>query len=278
MDKNFDGDQEQKERGFVQFMSRHLVAMVGDYESYQPSGEILHRGMFVFSGFIIELHDRWFWTTAGHCLEDYLETPVRNGVMKILGSGFADYFGPDVKSQSNIPFTYQVGDGFYVQKPDLGLDFALVRLPELLRKNLEHNGVVPIIRKNWVYQDTLEFSLYRMLGFPSHLVTEPEYDEKGVLKPGTMQPVMLAINRIEQREAGVEAASAWFEGRIDPRIDIPSIEGMSGGPIFGFRRNDEGGWSYHVVALQSRWFKKQRIVHGCSLPVFAEAVFRGLGA
>ena len=53
---------------------------------------------------------------------------------------------------------------------------------------------------------------------------------------------------------------------------------MSGGPIYGFRRNDKGRLTYHVVALQSRWWDKRRIVFGCSVPLFAEEVYRQLGA
>ena len=25
-------------------------------------------GLIVFSGFVLSVHDRWFWVTAGHCL------------------------------------------------------------------------------------------------------------------------------------------------------------------------------------------------------------------
>jgi hypothetical protein len=48
---------------------------------------------------------------------------------------------------------------------------------------------------------------------------------------------------------------------------------MSGGPIFGFRRNEDGRLSYHVVALQSWWDEDKRIVFGCSVPFFAERVY-----
>jgi hypothetical protein len=111
-----------------------------------------------------------------------------------------------------------------------------------------------------------------MLGFPEHLIPEPERNQQGSIVSGTVQPVMLSLQRMATPESEDEPATPWFVGQMDSRIDIPSVKGMSGGPIYGFRRSDDGRWWYHVVALQSWWNRQTRTVYGCSLPVFAEAL------
>jgi hypothetical protein len=58
-----------------------------------------------------------------------------------------------------------------------------------------------------------------------------------------------------------------FIGQLDPALDLKSVKGMSGGPIFGFCREPQ--LRYWVVALQSSWNAEKRIVYGCSLPVLA---------
>jgi hypothetical protein len=51
---------------------------------------------------------------------------------------------------------------------------------------------------------------------------------------------------------------------------------MSGGPIYGFRRDSEGRLLYHVVALQSWWDPKTRNVFGCPVPLFAESLHKAI--
>jgi hypothetical protein len=38
------------EKDFLRFMSRHVVVLTGEYESFMQDGTLLHRGVFVFSG------------------------------------------------------------------------------------------------------------------------------------------------------------------------------------------------------------------------------------
>jgi len=64
-------------------------------------------------------------------------------------------------------------------------------------------------------------------------------------------------------------------GQIPNDVNIKDISGMSGGPICGFRRDDEGRWRFYIVALQSRWRRDSRITFGCHLAPFAENLFTG---
>lgn len=116
----------------------------------------------------------------------------------------------------------------------------------------------------------MAFSLYKILGFPSHLV-QYSVTSSGELVGG-FQPVMFNIDRLSPSDVEDVPADIWFVGCIPPEVTIKDIKGMSGGPIYGFRKSENGQWFYHVVALQSWWRKESRTVFGCSVPIFAEAV------
>jgi hypothetical protein len=101
----------------------------------------------------------------------------------------------------------------------------------------------------------------------------------------SMSQALLGIERIGLHDLGetpwdAEAppTDASFIGRLSEGCTIPDLKGMSGGPIYGFRRDGNGRLVYHVVALQSRWWDQQRTVFGCSVPLFAELVYQRLRA
>ena len=246
-----------------------------------PDGSVFHRGTTVLSGFLLKLHGRILWVTAGHCLKGELDQRIERGELRITGGGFLDYFGHEAKHFHMYPFTYEPGCAWYVEEPEHGLDFALLLLDSLQEQAFAANKLIPISRENWIHQPRLTFDFYRMLGVPADQV-------HSALKNGwadlNVRQAMVAINRIAVDEVGEPPpginvpADDWFIGRIDPGAEIQDIKGMSGGPIYGFRRDSNGQLTYHAVALQSRWWDVSRTVFGCSLPYFAEAVYRQIEA
>jgi hypothetical protein len=263
-----------KAKAFMKFMGRHLVVMTGLYESYKD-GKLFHTGIFAFSGFILNLHDRIFWITAGHCLADKFDVPIKDGTLKILTCGFADYFGDKVINADPIPYSYAPGNAFYIDDDTRGLDFAAIPLPDLTVKALIANGVKAIGRENWISQTDLTFEHYKIMGVPTHL-TECQVSPSGRVVSG-IQPAMITIDRVDPNSIPGPLPDKWFVGQIPDDVKIQSIEGMSGGPIYGFRQKTEGQWLYYVVALQSRWRLKERITFGCSAPLFAEMLYETVG-
>lgn len=246
---------------FTSFMGRHFVALVGAYESFKD-GQIFHRGVFTISGFILRLHDQLFWVTAGHCLKDELDEPILVGRLRVFNCGFADYFGDQVRDTHNIPYGYAPGCAFYINDESRGLDFAVIPLDYLTIQNLAANGIKYVSRENWIHQPGIRFDRFAMFGIPSHL-TIIEHGEAGFMNAKS-RAALLWVNQVESDD------QTWFCGQIDPNRTIESIKGMSGGPIYGFRVDEAGQWTYHVVALQSWWKPDSRTIFGCSLPFFAE--------
>lgn len=261
-------------------MSRHFVALTCEYETLNRDGTVYGRGTSVYSGFLLELHGAVFWVTAGHCLKDELDANLASGQLRITGGGFMDYFGHEAKYMHSIPYRYEAGSSYYVEQPDHALDFALILLNDLQVRAFAANKLIPITRDNWVHQPSLTFDFYRMLGIPKDRVITTERPD-GTLDTKVGQ-AMVALNQIDPDDVGdpppgMEAPSdAWFTGRLDPECLIPNIAGMSGGPIYGFRRDASNKLMYHVVALQSRWWPQTRTIFGCSMVVFAEEVHRQL--
>jgi hypothetical protein len=258
----------------VGLMSQHLVALCCDYDTVESDGSISHQDTMVFSGWLLELHGQCYWVTAGHCLKEQLDDHIKKGHIRVTGGGFIDYLGYKAQHFFSLPFTYEIGCGVYILDFPMGLDFALVPVDDLKRRGFQVNNNIPVTRDNWVHQARLSFDFYRMLGIPEDRVlpTRRHDGTNGV----TVQPTMMAIDRIDYDEAKSEVdllkSNEWFIGRIHPSITTQTVKGMSGGPIFGFRKQPDGRLLYHVVALQSWWDEDKRIVFGCSVPFFAEAV------
>lgn len=259
-----------EDSALIAFMSRHFVALTYNYESLNPDGSVFHQGETALSGFVIELHGVWFWVTAGHCLKDHLDQRIRKGQIRITGGGFVDYFGYEAEHRFTVPFTYERGCGLYVEKPSLGLDFALIPLDVNKRRLFEKNKVIAISRDNWIHQTSLTFERFKMLGIPADNVFTR--DQPNGSSSILLQPVMVDVQELDPTKIDDPQSEYWFAGRLAPEVKIASLIGMSGGPIYGFRRDSEGHWTYHVVALQSRWRPDSRILFGCSLRVFAESV------
>jgi len=273
--------EEQRDLDFLAFMSRHLVAFTVRYESFDDAGKSFHHGLIVYSGFVLSLYDQWFWVTAGHCFQnqidqDGLDDLIKAGKIKLRGTAFADHFGLDVIDEHIIPYSYEPGCAFHIFRKDLGLDFAIIPLPDLIRTAFEKNGIIAVSRENWIHQSKITFESFMILGFPSHLVESSMTSNKGMV--GAFEPVMIRVDRLSPADVENVPTDIWFVGRIPSEVKIKDIKGMSGGPIYGFWRAENGQWFYHVVALQSWWREKSRTVFGCSVPVFAEFVHAAMNA
>jgi hypothetical protein len=247
-----------QEEEFVKFMSRHLVALVYECEVVRNGIVVIERGWV--SGFVMTMHGRDFWVTAGHCLNE-LDKTIENGDIKLLGTCFTDYFGHESKNGWSLPFTYEAGAALAVDNDELCLDYALLPVDSLMVQGFATNGIIAVERKNWVAlvgQD-FEFVIYKVLGF--HKANEAMLNDEA--NPG-MRPVLIALERLESDDE-------WFWGHLLDEGRVGDIGGMSGGPIFGFLKQGER-WTYHVIAVQSGWKSDSRVIWGCSVPRFAESL------
>ena len=191
-----------------------------------------------------------------------------------------DYFGYGAVHKQTVPFRYEPGTGYYITRPEDGLDFGLIMLNRLQVLAFEANHLVAISRKNWERQSELTFDFYKMLGIPvDNVIRAGDGSDDVCVRPMMIHVNKINIDDLEDAPSDAEAppTNAWFIGKIPAECTIKGLKGMSGGPIYGFRRDDQGHLTYHVVALQSRWWYKSRTVFGCSVPLFAEDTYQQLG-
>jgi len=89
-------------QAFLEY-SRYLVAIAYLAQPLKNGKEHGDAQTFWMSGFIIEIGKRWYWVTAGHCLED-LRSATEAGLYSVREFKIADCFGLGAIDRSAIPF------------------------------------------------------------------------------------------------------------------------------------------------------------------------------
>ena len=244
----------------LQFFCRHLVALCVTYQKTDTdSGETPH--FAAYSGTLIQIQDTVCFLTAGHVLCN-VEDALKSDQVKVGSAVLADTFGLSRVSEHPIPFDLANARLFYVDEE--GLDFGVIALEPYYVRLLSYNGTVALREQNWIYQSTVKFDGYAMLGLPDEFISS-RLTSSG---EGIVSPTMFRVHRLESPPNDRPPTQhPQFVGRIDQELALKSVKGMSGGPIFGFRLEPE--MRYWVVALQSSWVPATRIVYGCALPSLA---------
>src|SRR5262249_1442542 len=235
------------------WMARHLVTMVGTYDPMDGQGNVTaSEHLYCFPGFVVELLGQSYWVTAGHNFNDFFGEYTRKGYVRPKSYSFMDYFGPDAAVKQQMPFSFPDEPSFHIEEPQYGVDIGLMPLRYLFAENFKANGIVPFERKNWVGTEAMEVDFYAMLRTPTELMQPLAIPGSQISKFGAPINVQFVfIHETEKLPDYIdEPGNYWMAGRVF--VDF-SIEGMSGSPVFGFRKNVNGQWEYRLVGLQSRW-------------------------
>ena len=75
----------------------------------------------------------------------------------------------------------------------------------------------------------------------------------------------------EKPDGFVETDVPMFYGHLDWNDSLDSIKGMSGGPVFAFRRTKKG-LSYWLLAVQSTWLRDTKEIAACRIRPLAEEI------
>lgn len=261
----------------VKWYGRHFVCLTGGYVQLDENGkQIGDERLFGISAFVMSFGGEWFLVTAGHALKEGIDDKIATGRVKLLGTSIQDDFGPDAKGPYPTMFDYASALKWYIDDRGLGLDVGLVHLRDFYRSGLEANGVLPISEANWVNQPTDLDDDYMLFGVPEEL-TGPTVIEPGPTGEQLSAPItamLLHVTRTDTPHRELPPSKyPWFIGTVNTEpFGLNSIVGMSGGPIFGFRRYANGEQRYWVVALQSWWDPETRTIYGCPVPLFARLV------
>jgi len=218
----------------IEAFAKHLVPVYLELAS--PDG-LLHP--FLFSAFAVQVRGNWLLATAGHCLQK-VEAMKRQG-WSIEKARLIDAISIASKYLDPVPFDYDTALPTVPLDGDL-MDYGLLILGDLEAAQLVANGVVPLDEGAWP-DDDVKPDLFFVCGVPDHgsKLTSQQVQIKAIsalLKPLDERPSELAAHSLR----------CYFE--VVPTDKLPSMLGISGGPVFA-TKEVEGRTKYWIWGIQS---------------------------
>jgi hypothetical protein len=238
----------------VRFFHRHLAPILFTISKDDAEHQ------FVVTAFVLSVEDKWFLVTAGHCLREIEE--YKSHRYTVSSCALIDSLGTDPKDDYSIPFAYELASPQYLSQ-DLEYDYGIIALSTYYREHLQMQGIHPLTERVW---DNLpdSFHSYKLLGIPYELLEITPHLIRVITTLHNIDPLQEWPEDIE------EPSSPQFLGKIALGDGLNSIRGTSGGPIFGFKKDESGHFRYWLVALQSRWLRRSRIIIGCPMKLLGD--------
>ena len=230
------------------------------------------RQVFAYTAFAMSFDDIPALVTAGHVIKDELDPLLQAGhyqgyPVRILECNLCDFMGESRKVLKPMPFDYSLTKSCSIdqslQRTSQGLDFGIIMTHPFYWRSMEANGITPIPEERWVESFEEEFDVYKMIGIPMNATLQQQ---------GLAQPVLYTVTKSDDSgiRIGPDGQPVWFVGNLP--AGVRSVRGVSGGPIFGFRKVAENQWDYRVVAMQSWEDQSQGLIYGTPLLSFAPVV------
>ncbi|MCA9113174.1 MAG: hypothetical protein KDA52_24695 [Planctomycetaceae bacterium] len=252
--------------------------MQGEYYFLDESGE--RQGdprLFSYSGFLMSFHDHWFLITAGHVIKQ-LDQRYSDPRFEICYMRLIDSLGPGEHDQP-IPFDYSSSLRYGEYQLSTGMDYGAIMLRDNYRDLLSANRMEPVSESNWMNQHHVEDMFgFCLLGVPDdETIHQHRIGDDGEGIVGSIASKVVGIRKLESHPEDAELyLEGGFVGEVVGLAEGKSVVGMSGGPIFGFAKRDNRTYCW-VVALQSAWDPKRKIVYGCSVPRFGRIMSEAIG-
>jgi hypothetical protein len=209
---------------------------------------------FVVTAFVLSVGSEWFLITAGHCIHD-IERLTHEFGYQITQCYLLDSMGLGGKHHDPIPFDYESASPTCLSE-HREFDYGILSLSSYYKRLLETNNVQALHEEVWKKQPT-KVDFYMLLGVPFELM---KVDPNTVNVTTTLHKVEVLSQRPDDFP---DTNIPLFYGQIRLGETVTNIEGMSGGPIFGFYQNDKSELRYWLIAIQSRWLPASHILMAC---------------
>ncbi|ASU38158.1 hypothetical protein hmeg3_07485 [Herbaspirillum sp. meg3] len=218
------------------------------------------------SCFFLIINDHWVLCTAAHVMDDIIELQQKG--IRLTDWHINDVFTKAAKDYV-YPFDVSKRERFYIRDDALGLDYCLVYVESIAAISMNSRGLRAMGRA--MIGDAEQAEKWVVTGFPSEFAS-------------------FSGDSIHQRHYTIGVTPVSRPSNWDPdknhhslfgRLDTPNdefaqidIKGMSGGPVFGLFRQDNGTFNVRLVAVQSGWSKQSRTITACPIEAFLDAVDR----
>lgn len=247
----------------------HFVCITGTYIHVDGAGkQVGDEKKFAFSAFVIEIYGVWCLVTAGHVIQ-LMDKVCKRSDTKLLRCSLADYFNLNAKVKEPTPFPF--ADLHHIDIDQDGVDVGLIPLPNLFRDSIKSNGIVPLPVGAWKGGEPPRCDEYALLGIPEHdiLPIAPTATRGAGLR------AKLSLVGLEPQpvpEDKVLSPIPRFCAKLLDGGELKSVKGMSGGPIVGIRKNDQGIGEYACIAVQGSWDSATRQVFGTPMAFIVGAI------
>lgn len=219
----------------------------------------------VFSGFVVEILGEWFYITAGHIIQNIRDAIAAGATFDTWRLGDQTAAGNQFNGAA-VPYDFDDDKWLAFDDRQTGLDYAILHLPGLYRRQLEVGGVQAIGKKAWSDHAT-KSDRWVLIGVPSESVT---YDGKTIV---TASVLLVPLVPADAPSVAGEKSKNQFYARLaepsDPYFRHP--DGLSGAPLFSLNYSD-GRWLYHVIGVQSSWYSESRVMAACPFITFANEI------
>ncbi len=225
--------------------------------------------LWMFSGFVVEILDEWFYITAGHIIRDIKIAIDSGSTFDVWRLG--DQTASDLETRKRhknmaVPYDFNVDHWYVLRDEALGLDYAVTHLSTLYRKQLEAGGVLPFKKDLWLEYSNAG-SIWGLAGVPSETVT---YDGTTHIDA---RFTLLGLTPADPPPAAGQKAKNQFYAVLHSSSQeiVGDIDGMSGGPVVAVMTSTEG-FAYFVIGVQSAWYPDSRLIAACPFSSFALAL------
>ena len=243
-------DEEQRGR-IISFFFQHIVPIYFCFEKKDKIHE------FFLTSFVFSVCDYWFLITAGHCFRQIKEEKIEKGWI-LSSCSLHDCLGINARFKEPIPFPFDINKAFYfpeINNDDYSFYYGIYPLSSYFKGLFLSNNIKSLNEEVWKKQPK-HIDESALIGLPSEL---QKFDQGVVIGSSLIFADIVEDKPNEFRNDSLPQIYA----KIQMDDGIHSIEGMSGGPLFGFRKYDNGEMRYWLLGLQSRWLPESHFIAVC---------------
>ncbi len=220
-------------------LGKHILVLLVALEPVEPSSSLVSQQL-LFSGFLLEVNDTWFWVSSGHMVTD---------LQALLSCGYkidrTRFFDLGLKWKQGFTTGFDLDKVSYLDDRTNGMDYAVFPLLNIVRENIVAGGSAPI-PADCVVNHLSSSEHYFAAGAPLlGAATDLQLDAT------KFAIIVLKLKRLEDVEK-----DGFPRLRFDTRESqvkvgnesLKSLVGLSGSPIFAVNGDFR---EYGLIAIQS---------------------------
>ena len=249
----------------VGYFHKHIVPIYAILKKKEMSV------VYTATAFIPSVDNHWFLTTAGHVAEGINEL-LTDPSYQMQDSFLYDYGGLEAKYRQPIPFNL-TEKSFTIIGNNTTLDYAVIYLGEHFKDLLQANRVEALNEASWRYQPK-DPDFHFLLGVPKNeLSVEWQDDAFSIISNIKITTTMHPVKYSPDRPKGLDLCQypRWY-GHVFLPPSFKSIKGISGGPIFAFKKLSDGNIGYWLVGIQSSWNRETKAIAACPANILGESL------